>query len=73
MIRQQVGDLLEVKFEGKFVYLVVLTKIVQFGGNIVFAHHSDGSPRSLDFLHLNRKGFNISTDLLLPKREGSLI
>ena len=42
MIRQQVGDLLEIEYEGKYYYVVVLTKIVSFGGNIVFAHHTDG-------------------------------
>jgi len=37
MIRQQLGDLLEICFEDRYYYLVVLTKIVMFGGNIVFA------------------------------------
>ena len=70
MIRQQVGDLLEIEYEGKFCYLVVLTKIVMFGGNIVFAHHTDGRRHDLDSMLAHRQGFNVCTDLLLPKKEG---
>ena len=70
MIRQQVGDLLEIEYEGKFYYLVVLTKIVMFGGNIVFAHHTDGRQHELDVMLAHRTGFNICTDLLLPKKDG---
>ena len=70
MIQQQPGDLLEVEFEGKFYYLVVVTKIVMFGGNIVFAFHGDGSQRSPDSLTPAAPGFNICTDLLLPKKQG---
>ena len=70
MIQQQPGDLLEIEFEGKFYYLVVLTKIVMFGGNIVFAFHGEGSQRSPDSLTPTTPGFNICTDLLLPKKQG---
>lgn len=69
MVRQQVGDLLEVEYEGKFYYIVVLTKVVMFGGNIVFAFHTDGTQQQLDSLLPLADGFNICTDLLLPKRE----
>jgi len=72
MIQQQPGDLLEIEFEGKLYYLVVLTKIVMFGGNIVFAFHSDGSQRSPDCLTPAALGFNICTDLLLPKKQGAV-
>jgi len=70
MIRQQVGDLLEVEFEGKFYYIVVLTKRVMFGGNIIFAFHTDGNRKSVEEVVAHRKGFNVCTDLLLPKKEG---
>lgn len=70
MIRQQVGDLLEIEFEQKFYYVVVLTKIAMFGGNIVFAYHGDGSRRTVAELVPCREGFNICTDLLLPKKQG---
>ncbi len=70
MIRQQVGDLLEIDWEERFFYVVVLTKIVMFGGNVVFAHHTDGSRQSRDDMTAHRRGFNVCTDLLLPKREG---
>lgn len=70
MIRQAPGDLLEIEFEGKFYYVVVLTKIVMFGGNIVFAFHGDGTQRSTDSLTDKDPGFNICCDLLLAKREG---
>ena len=72
MIKQQPGDLLEIEFEGRFYYLVVLTKIVMFGGNIVFAFHGDGSQRSHDSLAPMAPGFNICTDLLLPKKQGAV-
>ena len=70
MIRQAPGDLLEIEFEGKFYYVVVLTKIVMFGGNIIFAFHGDGIQRPSDALSEQDSGFNICTDLLLPKKEG---
>jgi len=70
MIRQQVGDVLEIKFENNWFYLVVLTKIVQFGGNIVFAFHNDGKKMVQDDLLALKEGFNICTDLLWVKREG---
>lgn len=58
------------EFEGKVYYLVVLTKIVMFGGSIVFAFHGDGSQRSPDTLTPAAPGFKICTDLLLPKKQG---
>jgi len=70
MIQQRPGDLLEIEFEGGFFYLVVLTRIVMFGGNIVFAFHGDGSRRDAASLKPTASGFNICTDLLLPKRLG---
>jgi len=72
VIRQQIGDLLEFEYEGRFYYIVVLTKIVMFGGNIVFAHHTDGTRCLFADVNLKRKGFNICTDLLFPKREGKV-
>jgi hypothetical protein len=50
----------------------VLTKIVMFGGNIVFAFHTDGRKQKLGELLANEKGFNVCTDLLLPKRAGEV-
>jgi hypothetical protein len=70
MIRQQVGDLLEIHFDGRYSYVVVLTKIVMFGGNIIFAYHTDGKQYELTRLLLEESGFNVCTDLRLPKREG---
>lgn len=70
MIRQQIGDLLEIHYDGAYSYVVVLTKIVMFGGNIVFAFHTDGRKRKLHDLLASKTGFNVCTDLLLPKREG---
>ncbi len=72
MIQQQVGDLLEVEEGHKYVYVVVLTKVVMFGGNILFAFHTDGSRRDVRALTPSSSGFNICADLLLPKREGRL-
>lgn len=72
MIRQQVGDLLEIQFEGTFSYVVVLTKVVMFGGNILFAYHTDGDKQDLQTLLANNNGFNVCADLLLPKREGEV-
>jgi hypothetical protein len=71
MIQQRVGDLLEIEFEARWYYVVVLTKVVMFGGNIVFAYHSDGGRSMLPNLDPAR-GFNVCTDLLLPKRTGAV-
>jgi len=72
MIHQKPGDLLEIDFEGHFYYLVVLTPIAMFGGNIVFAFHGDGSRRASDSICADDSGFNVCTDLLLPKKEGEV-
>lgn len=73
MIRQQVGDLLEIRYEGRYFYLVVLTKVAMLGGNIVFAHHTDGNRRTLAELDKSRCGFNVCTDLWLAKTAGDAI
>src|SRR5262245_20789649 len=72
MIQQKVGDLLEIRYEGKYYYVVVLTKIVMFGGNVVFAYHTDGGRKELSDLVMGTGGFNVCTDLLMPKRQGSV-
>jgi len=70
MIRQQVGDLLEIQFGRTYSYVVVLTKIVMFGGNIIFAYHTDGRKHEFEELLKLNAGFNVCTDLRLAKREG---
>jgi hypothetical protein len=70
MIQQQIGDLLEIKESSNFFYVVVLTKVVMFGGNILFAFHNDGRKCDVSDLLSNKNGFNICADILLPKREG---
>ena len=70
MIRQQIGDVLEINFEGNWLYLIVLTQIAMFGGNIVFAFHNDGKKMNFDDLLEIKEGFNICTDLLWVKRDG---
>jgi len=44
-----------------------------FGGNILFAFHTDGAKRDIDSLTVGNNGFNICADLLLPKREGRVV
>ena len=61
---------MEIKFRGKWYYLVVLTKLAMFGGNIVFAFHGDGSRREKDSLTSDAAGYNVCTDLLYPKKHG---
>jgi hypothetical protein len=70
MIQQRIGDLLEIEEGGKHYYVIVLTKIVMFGGNILFAFHNDGKKRDVKSLSQSDTGFNICADLLWPKREG---
>jgi len=74
MIRQQVGDFLEIYFEDKYYYIIVLTKIVMFGGNVVFAFHTDGTKQDATrLLNSNKQlGFNACTDLLLAKKQGDV-
>ncbi len=69
MIKQRVGDLLQIRVGRKHFYVVVLTDIVSFGGNIVFAFHNDGKKRKPERFLPDDPGFNVCTDLLLPKRE----
>ena len=70
MIQQRIGDLLAVDEGGKPFYVVVLTKVVMFGGNILFAFHNDGLERDINTLGPEGPGFNICADLLAPKRDG---
>lgn len=70
MIQQRIGDLLQIEEDGKHFYVVVLTNVVMFGGNILFAFHNDGKRREVSSLTPENSGFNICADLLLPKREG---
>jgi hypothetical protein len=70
MIQERIGDLLEIEEGGRHFYVVVLTKVVMFGGNILFAFHNDGEKRELRSLAPDSSGFNICADLLFPKREG---
>lgn len=72
MIRQQVGDLLEVELDGEFFYLVVLSKLVLFGGNIVFAYYTDGKMIELKDLDDNSNGFLVCSDLLYAKQNGNV-
>lgn len=69
MIQQKIGDLLEIEEDGKYYYVVVLTKVVMFGGNILFAFHNGGEKREVNYLSASEGGFNICADLLWPKRE----
>lgn len=69
MIQQKIGDLLEIDEGGRYFYVVVLTKVVMFGGNILFVFHNDGKKRQLSSLAPDSSGFNICADLLMPKRE----
>jgi hypothetical protein len=70
MIQQRVGDLLQIEEDGMCFYVVVLTKVVMFGGNVLFAFHNDGKKRDFSSLTQESSGFNICADLLRPKREG---
>ena len=72
MIRQQVGDLLEIQFGGMYWYVIVLSKIVMFGGNVIFAYHTEGRRYELQELIKHNVGFNVCTDLRLAKREGTV-
>jgi hypothetical protein len=74
MIQQKPNDFLEIYYEDNYYYLVVLTKIVLFGGNIVFGFHGDGSKKNPTELleEENPKGFNCCTDLLTAKKFGEV-
>jgi hypothetical protein len=43
-----------------------------FGGNIVYAFHGDGTRKKAFEPCPQKSGFNICTDLLLPKKEGKV-
>jgi hypothetical protein len=69
VIQQRIGDLLEIERGGMYFYVVVLSKVVMFGGNILFVFHNDGQKREAGGLTSDCSGFNICADLLLPKQE----
>lgn len=73
MIQQRIGDVLRIEEGGQYFYVVVLTKLVMFGGNILFVFHSDGKERSIGSLVSESSGFNVCADLLLPKREDRVV
>ena len=70
MIQQRPGDVLEIEFENRFYYLVVVTKIFMFGGNIVYAFHGTGEQIENFSWFPSKSGFNTCTDLLMPKKQG---
>ena len=74
MIQQRPHDFLEIYLDGKYYYLVVLTKIVLFGGNIVFGFHSNGEKKELKHFVSQSKpaGFNCCVDLLEAKMNGDV-
>lgn len=74
MIHQRPHDLLEIYLDGQYYYLVVLTKIVLFGGNIVFGFHGDGTKQDSEDLLLQQQptGFNCCVDLLYAKKHGEV-
>ena len=41
-----------------------------FGGNVVFAYHTENRRYEVEELLRNDNGFNVCTDLRLPRREG---
>ena len=63
MIQQRIGDLLEIEQGGHDFYVVVLSKVIMFDGNILFAFHNDGQKRELSELTPDCSGFNICADL----------
>jgi len=73
VIQQQPSDVLEIHYEGRWYYLVVVTKIIMFGGNVVYAFHGNGEKIKAFKASSEMPGFNICTDLLLPKKEGEVI
>ena len=73
MIQQRIGDLLEIEEGGNYFYVVVLSKVILFGGNILFAFHNEGERREVSSLTSECSGFNICADLLLPKREDRVL
>ena len=71
MIQQRVGDLLEVEEGGGFFYVVVLTRVVMFGGNILFAFHTGGERRAAGSLDQTQTGFNICRRPAAPEAGGA--
>lgn len=74
MLQPRVGDLLEVYEDDEYYYLIILSKIVLFGGNIVYVFHYHGPKLSKfdDLIKERISGFNAVVDLIVPKREGNV-
>ena len=64
---------MEIEYNGQYFYVVVLTKVVMFGGNILFTFHNGGKKCEISTLTPDSSGFNICADLLPPKRKGLVV
>lgn len=74
MISLRPGNIIAFEFDNKYYYCLILTKIILFGGNLVYSFHlSSDKLLTLDDL-LKRKppGFNAIVDFIFAKQEKRL-
>lgn len=74
MILLRSGDVVAFKNGNKYCYAIILTKIVRFGGNFVYAFHLE-TERILsmeELLEKRTEGFNAIVDFIFVKREKRL-
>lgn len=69
------GDVIAVELNGTYYYAIVLTPIIMFGGNLVYAFpFTTKELLKLDeLLSRNLKGFNSVVDFIFAKRENRII
>jgi hypothetical protein len=71
MIQIKQGDVIAIKQKGHFYYAIILSRIIYFGGNLVYAFHtkSDNLLTLKELIHKETRGFNAIVDFIFAKRE----
>ena len=75
MIKLKEGDVIAFKRGDRYYYAVVITPIIMFGGNLVYAFHmtTDDLISLAELLKRQTSGFNAVVDFILAKREKRII
>jgi hypothetical protein len=74
MIRFKPGDMIAYRWDERYHYAVVLTKLILFGGNLVHAFYrtTDNLLTAEELLQGDAAGFNAIVDFIWAKRQGRI-
>lgn len=75
MVQLKQGDVIAIEQKGHYYYAVILSRIIYFGGNLVYAFHtkSDNLLTLKELIQKEPKGFNAIVDFIFAKREKRII